>query len=420
MLFSPVLSEAIQTTQDSIIVPIVKAGTLARGLDNRIYRVTDQALRDYANTWQNGRFDINHKDIEPGNIRKAWYENGFVMAELEGMTQEAKDILNSPAYSGMSQECDPIEVSDTPETVGSHQVYDIIRLKGRGVAMMLYPHKPQCPLEEGCGVVVSEDVGDMPTAQGETVNEYKYDLARINNSGNIIKIREFSIYLYGDDINDPEKLKKELIESVSYGLIGSYDIYERNDLLQIGDEITSANPVHTIDVAVSGDISKNSIVPLNSDYTKLQIVPGGGIMDETEIAKMQESITAKDAEIESLKSENIDLRGKIEQSETTMNTIQESMKQEIALAVSAALKDQKDKETLAAVVAEAKTVMSAEVVDGLVADGAGAFLISATVEAIKKNTSKPGASSGSIASEDDEPKVLTFGTWDPVTKTYKE
>ncbi|WP_129582611.1 hypothetical protein [Methanolobus psychrotolerans] len=144
MLISTILSEKPLIEGNSVTLPMVKVGTKAYDRKGKEYALTKEALESGAESWINGIVTINHMVKEKGKITKSWFEDPYVYATFEDLSQETIDAINSAAYRGVSQESEPLEVKGS----------DILKLRGTGSTFVFYPFKPACPMKEGCGLPI--------------------------------------------------------------------------------------------------------------------------------------------------------------------------------------------------------------------------------------------------------------------------
>lgn len=420
---------------EMVKIPLVKVGTLAGSPSGKKYRLTEKALIDGAKTYSGGYVNINHAIPEKGKIEESWFEGEFVWGNISGLTPKVLDIMGSAAYEGVSQESDPIEVSETPSYVNGQEVYDVTKLNGRGAAIVIYPFKPRCPLNEGCGVLTSSEVIETDDAGNTTSISYEYDLGRMNNKGNIVKIREFTIWLSGSEMNNEDVKKERILMEASYGQLGSFDVYDRNPDLAVGDEMTLAQPIHTVEVTVSGYVeqkhvtsrkddeilqSSEKVIPhLNTNPAKTNLLLGGVTIDEKEIELMKSTLATKEAEVATLTSAlAAEKEGRLSL-ETRISDMETKFNDKVNLAVSAILEKNKEAATLAELKIKAKRMLSAELYEKHVTEETDAKMLSAVLEIIEANGPKsvPGATSGYLPKdhvEDDESNTCRL-VFDAVT-----
>uniref|UniRef100_A0A6M3M4J7 Putative prohead protease n=1 Tax=viral metagenome TaxID=1070528 RepID=A0A6M3M4J7_9ZZZZ len=125
-------------------IAIVKDGTKAYDGIGREYTITKAALDADWQTWRGGDITVNHAVKEKGKMVDVKREGEFVFAKIKGLTEEALAVVNSPAFRGVSQESEPVEVNDKNE---------VLRLNGIAVTLVIFPETPACDQNMGCGVV---------------------------------------------------------------------------------------------------------------------------------------------------------------------------------------------------------------------------------------------------------------------------
>lgn len=161
MLFSSnVLNEPIREEDDSVVLALCKVGTLAQDEHGNVYELTENALQSDAPTWTGGKIRVNHDTDESGTISEAWYEAPYVFGRLAGLSEDARAVMSSSAYRGVSQESLPVEIKGS-RLIKDHDVKQIHRVKGTGVSIMVYPYKPACPISAGCGVPIKSSEPDV-------------------------------------------------------------------------------------------------------------------------------------------------------------------------------------------------------------------------------------------------------------------
>ncbi|WP_445475716.1 hypothetical protein ACT9XH_02970 [Methanococcoides methylutens] len=236
---SSLLSEKPLIEGDSVTLPIVKVGTKAYSADGKEFTLTKCALESGAESYSGGIVTVNHKRKVDGVISKAWFEDPFVYATFDDLSQETIDVINSAAYRGVSQESKPVKLSSEDPSM-------VTKLIGSGCTFVFYPDQPACSPEMGC-VILSSTVA----VDGDG-DRHDFDIATINNAGTRIKTRETSIWLFGKDCGDFELLKRRITAEVGFDGLGIYYVYDRDDSLSLGDEVTEdREPAHTVTITVS-------------------------------------------------------------------------------------------------------------------------------------------------------------------------
>jgi hypothetical protein len=299
MIFStkPINNPIHEDEDDTISFLAAVPGTLAQDSEGNVYRLTEKALQSDFQTWKGGIIRVNHKVLESGSIADTWYDGGLMM-KVQGLSQEARDVMKSAAYRGVSQESLPVEFGKT-EYYRGHSIKNVDRVKGTGISLIVYPETPACPLDVGCGIpITSSEVPGMSTAD----STFEYDVGKINNVGSKIKVREFHVWMDEVDANDPDKLKERIASEAAWGQMGVFYVYPRNTNLQVGDEIPDVEPLHVVNMLVSNDPLNPA---LNTVFTENQIEPQGGPNMGNSKEPTYEELKAKIAAYE---AENADLK----------------------------------------------------------------------------------------------------------------
>lgn len=299
---------------NSITIPFVKCGTVAYNGVGHKFTIMSEALENDHATWQGGIVTVNHKVKEKGLISKTWYESPYAYAEITGLTDEAMSIVQSPAYRGVSQESTAI----TTDKKGN-----ISKLKGTGITLVIYPEKPACSIDAGCGELIASSLIGLDEP------EYiKFDVVALNNTGSRIKIHESSIYLSSDDRRDDDLINQRLASEIGYIGLGTYDIYAHDPDIKIGDEMSDdLEPLNTVTITVSTDPESNFYINTQESNSKLTSTRGTQIMTDepdkgalealkTENEALKTKSTALDSEVAELKSQLVE-SGKSKDAEIT-------------------------------------------------------------------------------------------------------
>lgn len=305
MIFSTKpLNNPIQEEEDDAISFLAAVpGTLAQDREGNVYRLTENALKSDFKTWKGGIITVNHKVTEKGGIADTWYDAGLMM-KVNGLSQEARDVMKSAAYKGVSQESLPVEFGKT-EYYRGHSIKNVDRVKGTGISLIVYPETPACPLDVGCGIPITSS--EVPGIGDDSTLEY--DVGRINNVGQTIKVREIHIWMDEAEASDPDKLKERIASEASWGQMGVFYVYPKNTGLQVGDEIPDTEPLHVVNMLVSNAVfSTDSLNPaLNNDSTENQLEPQGGPdmgdSKEPTYEELKAKLAATEAEIVDLRAQ---------------------------------------------------------------------------------------------------------------------
>lgn len=391
---STLLSEKPLIEGDSVTLPIVKVGTKAYSADGREFTLTKCALESGAESWKDGIATVNHKRKVDGKISSSWFEDPYVYATFEGLSQETVDVINSAAYRGVSQESQPIELEGS----------NVMKLVGTGSTFVIFPDKPSCSMSEGCGIISSTEA-----AVSEDEDRHDFDIATINNAGTRIKTRETSVWLFGEDREDPEALKRRITQEVGFGGLGIYYVYYRDDTLSLGDEIPDdREPEHTVTITVSNSPVFN--FDLNTPKQEhLLYSSGGNNLSEDTIKDLKDQISSKDQEIADLKSTVTDLKGELK-------TKDEGIASTVQAAVTAALESHDaqaaQKADHDAAVTELASCMPAEALESFMSTKPSVDVIKSTTAAIKSSLGKQVGADGG---DPPESLVSTHDEWNAAT-----
>jgi len=391
MIISTVLSEKPLIEGNSVTLAICRAGTKAYDEKGKEYTITQSAIDSSAETYTGGIVTINHKVKEKGKISKSWQDGEFIKATVEGLSRACVDAINSAAYRGVSQESTDAEFADKKST-------DIVKLRGTGVTFVFYPENPACPLNKGCGVPIAST---MVMADG-TYERHSFDVAAENNAGSLVKVREISVYLDGDEIGDEDILKKRILQEAMFIGAGQYKIFDTDTSLETGDVIPAGKEaVHDVNISVS--MLKSFNFPLNTPNQKLQSnEPGGVNIADDNVTKLESTISEQKTEIDNLKSTVDELRQELKKKDATIKSTAETA---ASAAIEGYIKSTAEKQDRDAVTKELKSCVSEEKLNTL--ESLPIEALKSTLEVIKDAAGKHiGANSGtgiqSTVSEKDE------------------
>ena len=108
---------------------------------------TKQALEKTAPTWAYGNVSANHNGESYGRIISSFFENNVVRM-LVKVNDEMKGWLKQfGKHVGVSIEAIKVKIN---------KKFEIVQASGTGVTFVFPPHKPACPIEEGCGIVATD------------------------------------------------------------------------------------------------------------------------------------------------------------------------------------------------------------------------------------------------------------------------
>ncbi|WP_135612764.1 hypothetical protein [Methanococcoides sp. AM1] len=389
---SSLLSENPVIEGNSVTLPIVKVGTKAYDANGKEFTLTKCALESGAESWKDGIATVNHKVQVDGKISKSWFEDPYVYATFEGLSQETIDVINSAAYRGTSQESVPVEVDGN----------NVLRLKGTGSTFVIFPENPACTMDAGCGVIASTE------AAISEEERHVFDVAVVNNVSKQVKVKEISVWLYNNEADNPDALKEEITRVVGYDGLGIYFVYDRDESLSLGDEMPDdREPVHTVTITVSNSPVFN--FPLNSQTQEQSLDSTGGnkVPDNDEKITQLEStikqkeglISTKDQEIADLKSTNTKLEDDLKAKDGQIaSTVQAAVKAALESHDAQAVQ----KADLDAAVKDLASCMPPEALESFMKTEPSVEVIKSTTAAIKSAAgTKVGSPGGQLQSTDD-------------------
>jgi len=167
-----VLSAKPEKKGKDLIIPFVKDGTEAFDDQGNKYLITAEALDADFKTWEGGIVTVNHKIKERGEIAEVWREKPFVYGRFTGLSDEALEVIFSPAYRGVSQESEPKEIDGK----------DVTRLQGTGCTFVIYPEIPACSLNDGCGKIDIASIIKSIEGDGMDLEDVKKAIEYIKNN----------------------------------------------------------------------------------------------------------------------------------------------------------------------------------------------------------------------------------------------
>ena len=280
---------------NSITIPFVKDGTKAMNVNGRVSTITSEALDSSFDTWVGGIVTVNHMFKEQGLISEVWRDGEFVYGTLTGLSDEAVEVIGSPAYRGVSQESIAVEEDGS----------NVTKLQGTGVTIVVYPKKPACNLNDGCGVPISSTL--------TSTDRKKYDVGTTNNVGSLIKKSEITIYLdEGETVTD-EELKSRFAREVGWIGIGNYEMFEHNGDFGVGDQFSDdAESIHRVSITVS-NLSLNTSEPTEGVSGTKQSRGTKSMAKETDGA-----LEALQTQVDTLKTQSTALTSGMAESKTQL------------------------------------------------------------------------------------------------------
>jgi hypothetical protein len=239
--------------EDSLVIVAAKPGTLSQDESGKVYQLTESALISGAPSWVGGRIRVNHEVTETGTITESWYDNGLKM-RISGLSSECRDVINSSAYRGVSQESEALELGEEIVLHG-RKVTPVTSVRGLGVSVIVYPVEPACPLSEGCGIplesnapILNFDLNNNSKnitvdkkggpSMDEPVVENKIDFENIMKENQILKdqVEELKVLIQ----KQPEELEKAVTGALASQAIKIKEEAERDKLVV---ELKSCMPV---------------------------------------------------------------------------------------------------------------------------------------------------------------------------------
>ena len=152
LITEPLLSSftPIKLDNGNIRMAIAIAGQSAYNSKGEKKVLSEEFLSTDYQTWENGLVSTNHENTNPflggATIHDLEYdsENKLVIATFANLPEMARKLINSEFYQGLSQECIP--------TMFSENMDSVVRGRGTGVTIVMWPHKPAASPDMGVGV----------------------------------------------------------------------------------------------------------------------------------------------------------------------------------------------------------------------------------------------------------------------------
>jgi len=307
---------ASDTDENIFTFAAAKVGSKSFGSDGTKYTFTKASLMECAESFNDGILTLNHEVLDDGKITSAWFDDSadMLMMTVSADNDETARRMRDGEATGVSIEASIIDVNSDNE---------IFTFDGTGVGVMFYPVQPACPLVDGCGILAKDQFEEKSvkiTAKRLTqIKSSEYDLARINDSGDLVKIG--NVYIWDENNESDSEIEGQIASYTSYYGTGDYTYLESSDT-RLGDTVSGdALFTASIDVsktstesfpAMGGNMAKEDPTAptvLQSDYDD---VVAKSVEMAKELAELKTdegikardaSITAKDAEIESLKAD---------------------------------------------------------------------------------------------------------------------
>lgn len=140
----------IQLDNGDIRMAIAVAGQGAYNSKGERKILSEEFLSTDYSTWERGLVSTNHENtnmlLGGATIYNLEYdaEKKLVIASFANLPEKAKKLINSEFYQGLSQECIPTMFSENSEKV--------VRGRGTGVTIVMWPHQPAASQDMGVGV----------------------------------------------------------------------------------------------------------------------------------------------------------------------------------------------------------------------------------------------------------------------------
>lgn len=143
------MTGTLKATEDKgvYLIKATRVGAHAYTWDGYALTWTKEALVDCAESWTFGTVSVNHDGKTYGTIDAAWFDDPFVYHRIR-VNEELDGWIERNIESGgvgVSIEAELLEAD--------YDTLSILKARGTGVAIVLYPERPACSSEEGCGIV---------------------------------------------------------------------------------------------------------------------------------------------------------------------------------------------------------------------------------------------------------------------------
>jgi len=304
---SIVVTASDEDDDNTFTIAAAKVGSKSFGATGVKYVFTKESLQAYTKSWEGGIITLNHERLDDGVIKAAWFdeETDLVMMTIACDNPETAKRMRAGEATGVSIEASLLDVTDDN---------DVISFDGTGVSVIFYPEQPACPLKDGCGILAKNQFEAKTVTASkkrlEKINAKEYDLARVNDAGDLVKID--SVWTWDDD--SETQIEKQVANFVSYYGAGEYVLTSLTDT-KIGDTV-DAEPAMTVSIDVSktpgGTIMSKDIETVSKvDYDKI-VAKNAEMQTEIDAFKADETLKAKDTEIVTLIAKNKELTTEID------------------------------------------------------------------------------------------------------------
>ncbi len=304
---------ASDTDENVFTFAAAKVGSKSFGSNGTKFIFTKESLIAHAASWVDGIITLNHDKVDDGKIIAAWFDEvtDLVMMTVEATNAETARRIRDGEPTGVSIEATVVDVDDDN---------NVLAFNGTGVGVIFYPEQPACPATDGCGILAKDQFEKksikVSAKRMTQIKSTEYDLARLNDSGDVVKIGD--IYIWDDSNESDSDIETQIASYTSYYGTGEYSLLKTSDT-KLGDTV-SGDPYFTSTVNVSKNSVVGGSVKMASDKAPIETVPKSDydevvaktveMQSQIEAFKTDEaikdrdtSITAKDAEIAELKTE---------------------------------------------------------------------------------------------------------------------
>lgn len=304
-------------TQDNVFTfAAAKVGSKSFGSDGTKFIFTRESLKAYASTWNDGIITLNHNIVDLGKITAAWFDDttDMVMMTVESTNEDTAQRIRDGEPTGVSIEANVTDVDEDN---------NVLAFDGTGVGVIFYPEQPACPATDGCGVLAKDQfeqkITKVSAKRMTKIQSTAYDLARVNDSGDLVKIGDLYVW---DDFDESESdIEGQIASYTSYYGTGEYSLLEASEI-KLGDTV-SGDAFFTSTVNVSktvmgsakmGDEPKIETVS-KSDYDEV-VAKNAEMQSQIEDFKTDKAIKARDADITARDAEIVDLKAEIDRRDT--------------------------------------------------------------------------------------------------------
>ena len=304
-------------TEDNVFTfAAAKVGSKSFGSDGTKFIFTKESLKAYAASWTDGIITLNHNIVDDGKITAAWFDDStdMVMMTVEATNDDTAQRIRDGEPTGVSIEATVTDVDEDN---------NVLAFDGTGVGVIFYPEQPACPATDGCGVLAKDQfeqkITKVSAKRMTKIQSTAYDLARVNDSGDLVKIGD--LYVWDDFDKSESDIEGQIASYTSYYGTGEYSLLESSEI-KLGDTV-SGDAFFTSTVSVSktvmgsakmGDEPKIETVS-KSDYDEV-VAKTVEMQSEIDAFKTDEAIKARDADITAKDAEIVELKTEIDRRDT--------------------------------------------------------------------------------------------------------